>query len=396
MRPRSSAALTLVLATMLGASVAEAKDTWTTPYPGVRHLFRTTTTPQRIFVLEVDLCQSGVVMRATRTGERGRTTSSYGNLAKVQATINGDLFSANNNYRTSGLAAGGGGLWADTKDNTSEGFLAFGPERAGLSIPKTLVDPPDAWMHEVVGGRPQVVKDGVPLASDPADVACDVRNPRTAAGLSRDGRILYLTVVDGRTEIAAGMKCSELGDLMFDLGAWNALNYDGGGSSTMWIASEGVVNVPSDGPQRVVANHLGLFAPAATTACAAGCRWETASVPPSTAPRGRTPPASTRPSITARCASPTSTATDATTCACARPATFAASPRPAPASVLPSRWRSSATTPASRQRIATAPFASPTSTPTAAPSTGTAAPTCACADRRACNVTSRTGQASRP
>jgi len=68
---------------------------------------------------------------------------------------------------------------------------------------QTLVDPPDAWIGEAVGGRPQVVKAGVPLATDPADVACDVRNPRTSAGLSRDRRTLYLAVVDGRTKISA-------------------------------------------------------------------------------------------------------------------------------------------------------------------------------------------------
>ena len=170
MRPRSSVSLTLVITHCSAASVAEAKDTWTTPYPGVRHLVRTTATPQRIFALEVDLCHAGVVLRATKTGERGRTTSSYGGVAKVQAAINGDLFSANSNYRTSGLAAGGGGVWADTKDNTSEGFLAFGPERAALSIPKSMVDAPDAWMHQIVGGRPQVVKNGIPLATDTADL----------------------------------------------------------------------------------------------------------------------------------------------------------------------------------------------------------------------------------
>ena len=260
MRLRSCVPLTLAISAALHTSTAAAKDTWSTPYPGVRHLFRTTAAPWRIFVLEVDLCRSGVVMRATKTGERARTTSSLGNLVKVQAAINGDLFSAGSNYRTSGLAVGGGGMWADTEDNTSEGFVAFGPERAALSIPKSLVDPPDAWMDEVVGGRPQVVKAGVPLATDPADVACNVRNPRTSAGLSRDRRTLYLAVVDGRTQISDGMKCSELGDLMAGLGAWDALNFDGGGSSTMWIAVDGVVNDPSDGAQRVVANHLGLFA----------------------------------------------------------------------------------------------------------------------------------------
>ena len=47
---------------------------------------------------------------------------------------------------------------------------------------------------------------------------------------------------------------------MKELGAHWALNLDGGGSSTMWIRDRGVVNVPSDGAPRTVANHVGLFA----------------------------------------------------------------------------------------------------------------------------------------
>ena len=45
------------------------------------------------------------------------------------------------------------------------------------------------------------------------------------AGLSRDGRTLYMAVVDGRTDISDGMKCTELGALTAGLGAWNALRW---------------------------------------------------------------------------------------------------------------------------------------------------------------------------
>jgi hypothetical protein len=57
------------------------------------------------------------------------------------------------------------------------------------------------------------------------------------------------------------MTCGELGTLMKGLGAWNALNFDGGGSSAMYIQGAGIVNTPSDGSERVVGNHLALFAP---------------------------------------------------------------------------------------------------------------------------------------
>jgi MYXO-CTERM domain-containing protein len=56
------------------------------------------------------------------------------------------------------------------------------------------------------------------------------------------------------------MTCKELATLMEGLGAHDALNFDGGGSTTMWIKGKGVVNHPSDGAQRVVANHLAIHA----------------------------------------------------------------------------------------------------------------------------------------
>jgi hypothetical protein len=90
------------------------------------------------------------------------------------------------------------------------------------------------------------------------------RHPRTAAGVTRDGRTLLLLVVDGRQPAwSAGATLIELADLMRELGAWTALNLDGGGSSAFWWRSpdetEGKVrNRPSDGYVRPVANALGV------------------------------------------------------------------------------------------------------------------------------------------
>jgi len=240
------------------ASSARAADKWTTPHPGVRHLYRTSSTPWRIFALEIDLCAQGVSLRATQSSERKRTVSSFAKLVGAEAAVNGDFFSFST-YGTSGLAMGKGVKWSDTADGTSEGFVAFGPDRHLLSPLKSVVNPPASWMREVVSGKPQVVTDGVAQATNPTEF-CSTRHPRTAAGISKDGRKLILAVVDGRTSISVGMRCTELGSLMKGLGAWNALNLDGGGSSAMYVSGAGTVNDPSDGVERVVANHLGVFA----------------------------------------------------------------------------------------------------------------------------------------
>lgn len=71
------------------------------------------------------------------------------------------------------------------------------------------------------------------------------RHPRTAIGLTADGRLLAV-VVDGRNAQAHGMSIGELAQLMQALGCVKAMNLDGGGSSTAWINTHGVVNYPSD------------------------------------------------------------------------------------------------------------------------------------------------------
>jgi uncharacterized protein YigE (DUF2233 family) len=91
-------------------------------------------------------------------------------------------------------------------------------------------------------------------------------HPRTAVGVSQDGRYLFLVVVDGRQPgLSEGMSLVELAEWMKrQLGCWDALNLDGGGSTTMVMrnpdASPRIVNSPSGGLQRSVANHLGVHA----------------------------------------------------------------------------------------------------------------------------------------
>ena len=96
-----------------------------------------------------------------------------------------------------------------------------------------------------------------------AQVAPAARHPRTAAGVTRDGRTLLLVVVDGRQPgWSIGATLPELAVLMIEAGAWNAVNLDGGGSTTMWRREPGgagrVLNRPSDRRVRPVANHLGI------------------------------------------------------------------------------------------------------------------------------------------
>ncbi len=71
------------------------------------------------------------------------------------------------------------------------------------------------------------------------------RHPRTAVGITPNNHLLAV-VVDGRSAEAQGMSTEELATLMNVLGCKDAMNLDGGGSSTAWINTHGIVNYPSD------------------------------------------------------------------------------------------------------------------------------------------------------
>jgi len=89
------------------------------------------------------------------------------------------------------------------------------------------------------------------------------RQPRTAAGTSADGRYLYLVAVDGRSASSIGMTLPELAAFMASVGCHEALNLDGGGSTTMVARMGGdlrpsVANAPSEGAQRKVISAVGI------------------------------------------------------------------------------------------------------------------------------------------
>jgi exopolysaccharide biosynthesis protein len=103
----------------------------------------------------------------------------------------------------------------------------------------------------IVGGWPRILQDGVNVAADAATQEgtisrnAEARHPRTAIGFSRDGKRLWLYVVDGRSTASVGMTLVELADAMRQLGAWQAMNFDGGGSTAM-VINGAVMNTPSD------------------------------------------------------------------------------------------------------------------------------------------------------
>lgn len=101
---------------------------------------------------------------------------------------------------------------------------------------------------------PVLLKNGKALAL--ADIPFVTnRHPRTCIAISE--KEIFLITVDGRRSSALGMNLLELQDYLIELGCKDAINLDGGGSTTMWIKDKGVVNIPSDkNGERAVSNIL--------------------------------------------------------------------------------------------------------------------------------------------
>lgn len=116
----------------------------------------------------------------------------------------------------------------------------------------------------VLGGGPQLLSAGQPVlerdAPGYADSFYKMRHPRTAIGWRADGQFVLVTVDGRQPQQSVGMTIAELAALMQQLGCVEALNLDGGGSTTM-VINQKVVNRPSDATgERAVSDALLLFA----------------------------------------------------------------------------------------------------------------------------------------
>ena len=257
-----------ILATSVGSARAADLVSSTTPYTGVTHLvYADSSIPARIHVVIVDLSSAEISLQATAESDRGHKVSEFSAISGAQVVINGDLFSPAD-FRPAGLAMGGAALWTGSTDDDVSGFIGFdrngNRSNVAISPPSDVVAAADlpAGTQGVVGGRPMIVRAGVAQTSfdcsDTLAMPC-LRAPRTAVAVDDTGNTLMLVVVDGWQIDSLGMTAAELGTMLAGIGAHDALMLDGGGSSVLYIAGEaGIVSSPSDGVERVVANHLGV------------------------------------------------------------------------------------------------------------------------------------------
>jgi len=120
-------------------------------------------------------------------------------------------------------------------------------ERADFSSP-AITPANSKAIEDIVAGVPRLIRDGkvdITWKEEGASKSfVETRHPRTAVANLKDGKFLMLTA-DGRSDASGGIDLYDLADFLLELGAVDALNLDGGGSTTMVLDGK-VVNHPSD------------------------------------------------------------------------------------------------------------------------------------------------------
>jgi exopolysaccharide biosynthesis protein len=214
---------------------------WRSVAPGVDH--------QRIGSIDVariDLKHPQTKVITTTKQERGMSVGAFAKKTKAIIAVNGDYF--DEKHWPIGKSGGVCGVWwSGKRTSRKQGLVSVGAGRAEI---QRNTQTARGWARGAVSGWPLLVENCAPIQALPgSDFFTRARLPRTAVGLSRDGRTMYLVVAGGE-----GMTLPELATfLVKQLGACRAMNLDGGGSSAMWVRGSIVT-----GREIAVGNHLAV------------------------------------------------------------------------------------------------------------------------------------------
>ncbi len=194
--------------------------------------------PQSLTLLAVDLGESGTRL-SLAIPDRLLPTTTQANAAGALAAVNGGFFTPQGRPRGLRRVAG-----VEVVPATDEVRAAVGWRAQHFSFGRSSDDWHD--VPDVLEAGPMLVVGGEVVQH--GERQRTIRHPRTALGVREDATLVLLTA-DGRTPLAAGLSLDELGHVMRALGCRDAINLDGGGSSTLWALGwpgAGIANHPCD------------------------------------------------------------------------------------------------------------------------------------------------------
>jgi len=230
------------------------------PEDGISYWMDTTFPYKKVHVLRIDLTHPNIMLRSSKSSERGLTPSEFASKTDAIAVINGDFFDAA--QKTIGLAIGQGEVWPGSADTKEWSFLACDSRNDCLIDPYNTVSSAKTNWTSVVGGWQILLDPNFEWTAQndtQCGAFCTTEHPRTALGLSSDRKLMWWVVVEGRQAQLSGLSLSHLTRIFRKLGAEWALNLDGGGSSGLILDGRRITGRPANEPQeRRVANCLAI------------------------------------------------------------------------------------------------------------------------------------------
>lgn len=250
-------------------------------FEGVTYERQVRSTPRRlvIHIVEIDLSNQDIDFQVT-PGDKSsgmdlyaRTTGAFLEEFDVQLAINGGFFEpfrastpwgykpkSGDPVNVKGFAIANGETYSN--DYVDYPVICLSADRAEL---QPGMCPPGTT--QALAGTPILINNGTAVAHEQNPYHIEP-HPRTAVAVDTGGHKLWLVIIDGRQpRYSKGATLTELTEILLAVGATDALNLDGGGSSTLVIEGlEGpqLLNAPIHTRipmrERPVANHLGVYA----------------------------------------------------------------------------------------------------------------------------------------
>jgi hypothetical protein len=277
-------ALTFVLAGTL-AQADITVGSWSPIYKGIEFatgqavVGGTETHPQQVYAMRVDLLDPDVRLFTTPRNTNGppetygENTSLFLKHYGLQVAVNANFYDPccssppGTPMQVIGLAISDGVVVSAQESLNDSGQILFTKAKVGKIVSNNYPPQGTNGIWTAVAGHYVVLANGVNLGFSTPEA--NTPNPRTALGLTQDKRYLIMMTIDGRTGVASpGAVDSETAAWLIRFGAYDGLNVDGGGSTTMVKAdcdgSAIQLNVPIDagnpGQERVIGNNFGVYA----------------------------------------------------------------------------------------------------------------------------------------
>lgn len=197
-----------------------------------------------------------------------KKTSQFGEEAKAIAALNGSFFDVKKGGSVAYLESGGKVIawnrnsrqpWAKTDSLLNGAILVSHKNRLKVEVARSanFYEKSDKEEAVLVSG-PILLINGKKMPLENSEFV-KKRHPR-ACLCETSNKSILLIAIDGRSEVASGMNLREAQDFLLRLNCKNAINLDGGGSTTLWVndgKEKGILNKPSDKEgERPVANII--------------------------------------------------------------------------------------------------------------------------------------------